>query len=71
MNKRTMQRVFLNVLLFVTAVVLCILPFLLLPENGIYVYTKNSRPDSREIGFIEELQKKGYKIYINKKTTKK
>ena len=43
----------------------------MLPENGIYVYTKNSRPDSREIGFIEELQKKGYKIYINKKTTKK
>jgi len=64
-----MQRVFLNVLLFITAVVLCALPFFVLPQNKVYVYTKNIYPDSREDGFVGQLQKKGYRVYINKEPT--
>ncbi|MBQ8751419.1 MAG: hypothetical protein IJZ30_07280 [Alphaproteobacteria bacterium] len=65
MTVKTSHKVSLFVLLVVTAVVLCTLPFILSSFDDIYVFTKNKYPSSEERGFIQELKKTGYKVYVN------
>ncbi|MBR5598962.1 MAG: hypothetical protein IKW39_02870 [Alphaproteobacteria bacterium] len=67
MNKKTLHRFYLSVLL-VTAVVLCTLPFIMFPKGSLYIYTKHVLPDNRETEFVNELEQIGYRVYINKET---
>lgn len=71
MRMNTTQKVYLSVLLVVTAVVLCTLPFLLIDKETIYIYTQNQIPNSKERGFIDELKKNGYRVIFNKQISKK
>ena len=52
MTVKTSHKVSLFVLLFVTAVVLCTLPFILSSFNDIYVFTKNKYPSSEESNIL-------------------
>lgn len=70
MKTKTAHRLYVIVLLFITAVVLCTLPFLLVKKDIIYVYTKNHQPDSRERGFILELKNLSYQVKVNQTPTK-
>ncbi len=66
MKLRTAHKNILIVLLSITAVVLCTLPFLLVKKDVIYIYTKNQYPTIQEIGFIDGLKKSGYRVLVNK-----
>ena len=70
MNTKATHRLYIIVLLFITAVVLCTLPFLLVKKDTIYVYTKNLIPDSRERGIVLELKELGYEVKVNQKPSK-
>ena len=70
MNTKATHRLYIIVLLFITAVVLCTLPFLLVKKDTIYVYTKNLIPDSRERGLVLELKELGYEVKVNQKPSK-
>ncbi len=63
---RTSYKIYLIILLMVMAVVLCTLPFVLPTFDEVYVFTKNKIVTSEERGFINELKKVGYKVYVNK-----
>ena len=70
MNTKATHRLYIIVLLFITAVVFCTLPFLLVKKDTIYVYTKNLIPDSRERGLVLELKELGYEVKVNQKPSK-
>lgn len=65
MKLRTTHKAYLTVLLSITAVVLCTLPFLLIKKDTIYVYTQNQYQNSKEEGFINGLKKSGYRVIVN------
>ncbi len=55
----------LCILVVVAAVTLCVLPFLSIGKETIYIYTKSLHPNSRELGFIKELRGLGYEVKLN------
>ncbi len=55
----------LCILAVATAVMLCILPFLATEKETVYIYTKSHRPNSREVGFVNELKRLGYEVKLN------
>lgn len=65
MKIRTKHKFYLFLGILVTAVALCALPFLLVEKDTIYVYTEQTYPTQRELGFVRELQKKELKVILN------
>lgn len=59
------QKFSLCLLAAATAATLCVLPFLAADKETIYLYTKDSRADSREQGFANELKRLGYEVKLN------
>lgn len=57
----------LSLVLALTAVMLCILPFLAVKKDILYVYTEQSEPSVREQGFIRELRRLGLSVIVNEK----
>jgi len=57
----------LFLVLALTAVMLCILPFLAVKKNILYVYTEQSTPSIEEEGFVRELRRLGLTVMVNEK----
>ena len=57
----------LSLVLALTAVMLCILPFLAVKKDILYVYTEQSEPSISEQGFIRELRRLGLSVIVNEK----
>ena len=68
MKLKATHKIYLIVLLSITAVALCALPFLLVNKDVIFIYTKNHYPTSKENGFIDGLKKSGYRVIVNTST---
>ena len=49
----------------ITAVILCILPFLATSKEVIYMYTQSPEPSSNEKGVIRELKLLGFNVILN------
>lgn len=65
MKLKAGHKVILFLVATIAAAVLCTLPFLVVKKDVIYVYTENLAPSSAENGFINELQRSGYKVVVN------
>jgi len=58
----------LFLVLALTAVMLCILPFLAVKKDILYVYTQRAVPSVEEQGFIRELRRLGLSVMVNENT---
>ena len=65
MKIKTGHKVSLFLVLTITAVVFCTLPFLAVKKDTVYVYTQSPYPISKEKGFIRELQRLGFNVIVN------
>lgn len=56
----------LSLVIALTAVMLCILPFLAVKKDTLYVYTEQPNLSVEEQGFIRELRRLGLSVIVNK-----
>lgn len=68
MRIRTGYKINLALVLAITAVMLCILPFLAWQKETLYVYTSSSNPDNQVKALLKEFRYAGYRVRLNAKT---
>lgn len=67
MKKHAGHKLVLFLVLAVTAAVLCALPFFLPQKPVVCVYTSLDKPEAKQLEFVKELKRLGYKVKLNSK----
>lgn len=65
MKLKTKHKVYVFLVLLLTAAVLCTLPFLAIKKDVVYVYTEEKQPLLKEQGFIKGLKMAGFRTVVN------